>query len=253
MQYAEYINRIAFKVLQPDVSVNDFIKANSWIMHFISSHSAFELEVLNTELPHDESTMKNKFDELLQIPRMSTFAIAAIINKAVTLMPDNLWFVNVGVWNGFTFLSGMLNNPAKTCVGVDNFSQFGGPRKEFLERFSQYRSAMHYFYDMDYRDYFRTTHTGSIGAYLYDGEHSYQNQFDGLRAAEPFFADGCLIFVDDTNWSEPKTATLDFMAQSANQYDILFNKNTCHNAHPTFWNGFMVLQYRSAARRPGPK
>jgi hypothetical protein len=243
MGYAEYINQIAFKILQPDVPVADFLKSNTWVKPYITSaKSTGELEVMNTEIPGADHERIRKLGSLLNIPRMSTFAIAAIINKAVALMPDDLSFVNVGVWNGFTLLSGMVNNPQKTCVGIDNFSQFGGPRQAFLERFNKQKSPQHSFYDMDYRDYFRQFHHGLIGAYLYDGEHSYANQYEGLQVAEPFFADGCLVFVDDTNWSEPKSATLDFTSQSANRYDILLDEVTCQNRHPTFWNGFMVLQ-----------
>jgi hypothetical protein len=243
MGYAEYINQIGFKILQPNVPVGEFLKSNTWVKQVIASdNSTGKLELLNTEIPGEDTRRNKKLGELLDIPRMSSFAIAAIINKAVSLMRDDLSFVNVGVWNGFTFLSGMLDNPGKTCVGVDNFSQFHGPRKAFLKRFNKYKGPAHSFYDMDYRDYFRNVHHGMIGAYLYDGEHSYNNQFQGLRVAEHFFADGCLVFVDDTNWSEPKSATLDFISQSAKRYEILLDEGTCQNRHPTFWNGFMVLQ-----------
>jgi NADPH-dependent 7-cyano-7-deazaguanine reductase QueF-like protein len=242
MRYNEYINQISFKVLQPNLPVEEFLKSNDWVKKAITSgKSTGELEILNTEIPGAGEDIKRLY-ELLNIPRMSTFAIAAIINKAVSLMSDELSFVNVGVWNGFTLLSGMMNNPGKVCVGVDNFSQFGGPRKAFLGRFNKYRSPAHSFYDMDYREYFLNHHSGMIGAYLYDGEHGYENQFEGLRVAEPFFADGCVVFVDDTNWSDPKSATLDFISQSSNHYKVLFDKGTCHNRHPTVWNGFMVLQ-----------
>jgi hypothetical protein len=249
MGYVDYINQIGFKILQPDVPVTEFLKSNAWVKQYITSaQSTGELEVMNTEIPGEDRERIKKLGSLLNIPRMSTFAIAAIINKAVSLMREDLSYVNVGVWNGFTLLSGMVDNPRKTCVGIDNFSQFGGPRRAFLERFNKHKSAAHSFYDMDYRDYFRGPHRGMIGAYLYDGEHSYANQFEGLQVAEPYFADDCLVFVDDTNWSEPRSATLDFISQSANHYEILLDEMTCQNRHPTYWNGFMVLQCRKPGR-----
>lgn len=245
MGYSEYINRISFKVLQPNMPVEEFLKSNAWVQKAITSaRSTGTLEVMNTDIPGADGDLMKKLSELLNIPRMSTFAIAAIINKAVAIMRDDLSFVNVGVWNGFTLLSGMANNPEKVCVGIDDFSQFGGPRKAFLARFNKYKSPAHSFYDMDYREYFLNHHRGMIGAYLYDGEHGYQNQFEGLTVAEPFFSDGCLVFVDDTNWSDPRSATLDFIAQSQNHYDVLLDIVTCHNRHPTFWNGLMVLECR---------
>lgn len=243
MDYTEYINGIRFKALQPNVSVREFLHTNPWVKEaLLSPKSSAELEFLNTEIPPDNRERVERLVELLEIPRMSSYAIAVIINQAVSAMSDDLSFINVGVWNGFTLLSGMLNNPGKICVGVDNFSQFGGPRHSFLARFKKYKSLAHAFFDLDYREYFRDFHRGLIGAYLYDGNHRYEDQFEGLRVAEPFFADGCLVFVDDTNWVEPKSATIDFISQSSNRYDILLDRPTCHDRHPTFWNGIMVLR-----------
>src|ERR1700682_6103340 len=112
MGYADYINQIGFKILQPNVPVGEFLKSNAWLKQLIASDtSTGRLEILNTEIPGKDTTRNKKLGELLAMPRMSTFAIAAIINKAVALMRDELSFVNVGVWNGFTFLSGMLDNP----------------------------------------------------------------------------------------------------------------------------------------------
>src|SRR5262249_23288312 len=126
---------------------------------------------------------------LCAVPRMSTYAIAAIIDKAVALLPEGAAFVNVGAWHGFTFLSGIVNNPTRRCVCVDNFSQFGGPRDEFLARFHRVRTDAHSFFEMDYERYFAEVHAGPIGFYIYDGEHSYRNQLRGLEVAEPFLAD----------------------------------------------------------------
>ena len=95
-------------------------------------------------------------------------------------------FVNVGVWQGFTLLAGMLNQD-KTCVGIDNWSQFqtarfeeNAPAKdEFLKRFAQSKSSNHFFYEMDYEIYFQHHHPDPIGFYFYDGSHRYEDQFKG--------------------------------------------------------------------------
>ena len=173
---------------------------------------------------------------------MSTPAIGALINRGVAGMAPSEAFVNVGVWNGFTFLSGMAGNSCKVCIGVDNFSQFGGPKDTFLARFERFKSPNHRFHDMDYKEYFASVHWEPIGFYLYDGEHSYQNQLDGLRIAEPFFAPNCLVMVDDTNIREPREATADFVRSSRNQYETILDVTTDRNMHPTWWNGIMLLR-----------
>ena len=236
MRYAEFVNGIGFTLLQPEVQFDKFVSAISW------KHPTILLEMMNTYIPGKEMHRTRSLYDLLNTPRMSTLAIASALDRAVASMNTKHCFVNVGVWHGYTLFSAMVNNPDKVCVGIDNFSEFGGPRAAFLQAFEQKRSANHFFHDMDYREYFKSGHTGKIGVYLYDGEHSYANQLEGLQVAEPFFADQCLIFVDDTNCAEPRQATLDFIATSSRKYEVILDAKTCQNGHPTFWNGLMVLQ-----------
>ncbi len=201
-----------------------------------------ELDVHSTVLPEEQEDYRNLLKPLLGLPRMSTFANGSIIARTVREMAPDTAYVNVGVWHGFSFFAGMLAGPDRKVVGVDNFSQFGGPRTETMGRFERLKGKNHALHDMDYRDYFSNVHEGEIGFYFYDGEHSYENQLQGLQVAEPFFSRECIIMVDDTNWKQPRKATMDFMSQSSNRYRILLDRQTAWNGHPTFWNGIMLLQ-----------
>lgn len=237
MNYADYVKGISFRVCQPNMNP----RGHGRLAALLRTSPA-SLEILNTRLPEDAKGMRNRLVDLCQIPRMSTYAIAAMINKAVSLMSNDCCFLNVGVWNGFTFLAGLAGNSEKNCIGVDNFSEFGGPREEFLERFNRYKGVNHHFYDMDYVDYFERVHKERIGLYIYDGGHAYEDQLKGLQLAEPFFSNRCVVLVDDTNWESPKQATLDFISCSSHNYEILLDRSTSRNGHPTLWNGVMVLQ-----------
>ena len=62
---------------------------------------------------------------------------------AVASMPAGHAFVNAGVWHGYTLLAAMAGNPDAICVGIDDFSEFGGPRDEFGARFEAARSPRH--------------------------------------------------------------------------------------------------------------
>jgi len=213
------------------------------------------LEYLNTNIPEvatpllsqDGNKLSNgklvdlMFD-LCCIPKMSTYAIGMLINKIVRDMQNNECYVNIGVWNGFTLLAGMLCNPEKKCIGIDNFSEFGGPKDDFKKRFMTSKTNSHSFYNMDYKQYFEGYHESKIGFYFYDGNHTYRNQFDGLKLAEPFLADNAIIMIDDINWHEPEQATNDFINHSEFNYDILFKEKTRCNCHPTWWNGIMIIQ-----------
>ncbi|MEM7223547.1 MAG: class I SAM-dependent methyltransferase [Pseudomonadota bacterium] len=193
-------------------------------------------------LPEAQNDYLTLLEPILAMPRMSTFANGAIIARSVREMALDTAYVNVGVWHGYSLLAGMLAGREQKVVGIDNFSQFGGPRDSAMGRFDQIKSDAHSLHEMDYRDYFSNLHEGEIGFYFYDGEHSYENQLKGLQVAEPFFARDCIVLVDDTNWDDPRRATLDFMAESQNEYEVLLDRRTAWNGHPTFWNGIMVLR-----------
>lgn len=241
MDYVDYLSAISFRFIRPQTPVPSGFRESGVFAKALQRFNIL-LDVVNTTISYDERNMKGNLYEVCKIPKMSTFAIGAMINYGVSLIPDTQVFVNVGVWNGFTFFSGMINNPRKTCIGVDNFSESGGPREAFTERFNGYKSDRHRFYDMDYLEYFSTIHKEPIGFYIYDGNHSYENQMRGLEVAEPFFAENCVILVDDTNWWEARQGTLDFISRSSYRYRILLDQKTRSNRHPTFWNGVLVLQ-----------
>jgi len=197
---------------------------------------------MNTQLFEEEKELKQQLSEVCRIEKMSTFAIGAIINKTVAEMPEDQVYVNVGLWKGFSFLAGLVNNPLKKCIGIDNFSEFKGTKDGFMVNFEKFKSDRHEFCEMDYCDYFRGLHKDKIAFYFYDGEHSYENQLKGLQVAEPFLSKGCRILVDDTNDDQARGATLDFIQQSSHDYQLIFDQETACNGHPTFWNGIMLFQ-----------
>jgi hypothetical protein len=212
------------------------------------------LDVFNTALPEAEAETRHALAPTREMPRMSTFALGAVLNRAVAAMPADQVYVNVGVWQGFTYFAGALGNAEKRCIGVDNFSGWGKEdvRIAFEDRLARIGTPSQIMHTMDYREYFEKVHHDPIGVYVYDGDHAYEHQLNGLRIAEPYFADGCVVVVDDTNWRDPYGATLDFIAQSDRRWDMLLDCDTSATGHPTWWNGVMVIQEASrGVRHPG--
>jgi hypothetical protein len=197
------------------------------------------LDVLNTNILFP--TPLGPDHPLHQIPRMATIATSVLINELVRNMPAGTSFVNVGVWNGYTFLSGLVDNADRVCIGIDNFSEFGGPREAFLANYKIYQSSNSQFHELDYRNYFREQHGGPIGLYLYDGAHDYRSQLEALEIAHRHIAIGGTILVDDTNWADPFDATVDFLKFHRDDYEMVLDRRTAQNGHPTFWNGLMAL------------
>ena len=168
---------------------------------------------------------------------------AAIIQYGVSGLAPDQCYLNIGTYCGFSLFAGMIGNPSTCCIGVDNFSEFDAPEKAFTTEFTKRKSPHHLFFNMDYVRYLTTVHTQPIGFYFYDAAHTYNHQLQGLRLAEPFFAPGCIVMVDDTNDPAPRRATLDFLTNSQHQYRILLDQCTIEEGgHPTFWNGLIILQ-----------
>jgi hypothetical protein len=251
-RYSEFLGQIGFTLIQPETAQGPrrqfVLERDDRPPVTLLEIFGFPIDVPNSTFGSETAALHRKLRPLANVPRMSTHAVAAIINRGVGRMAPGSAFVNVGVWHGYTLLSGMAGNRERTCIGVDNFTEFGGPREPFVERFEKQRSPNHHFHEMDYEDYFTRHHRGAIGLYFYDGDHAYDHQLRGLQVAERFFDDDCVVIVDDTNWDEPREAALEFIARSERNYAMLLDARTAISRHPTFWNGLMVFQATSASR-----
>lgn len=247
-ELADFIAGLNFRWLQPEQ------KVPKGFGRFETTLKALGLafDKLNTSKPPISKQRRASLNKVCQMPRMSTYAVGVIINQVVAHMPPAHAYLNVGVWHGFSLLAGMAGNADKTCIGIDNFSMWGGPRDAFLRRFESWKGPDHHFFEQDYEAYLQY-HQQPLGFYFYDGNHQYEHQLKGLKLAEPCMAPGCVIMVDDTNWQEPRQATYDFMESCEADYQVLLDQQTASDRvvhqesamHPTFWNGLMLIQKTS--------
>lgn len=74
MRLKNYMNNIAFRNLNPNVPTDQ-----NWMHSHIDYH--------NTILPVDDESTRSALSRISHIPRMSTFAIAFIINLCVAQLP----------------------------------------------------------------------------------------------------------------------------------------------------------------------
>ncbi len=241
-----FIDGLRFRWLQPSTRYpKGFGRFNQWLKMV-----GLSFDQLNTKIAVPGDAKHRYVKEACRMPRMASYPIGLIINQIVAELPSDQAYLNVGVWQGFSLIAGMAGHPNKTCIGLDDFSMWGGPREAFLQRFEQWKGSRHYFFEIDYKQYLLNQHQSPLGFYFYDGDHSYDHQLNGLKMAEPFFAKNCVIMVDDTNWKEPKQATYDFMKHSSNSYEVVMDQSTESDRvanresamHPTFWNGLLLIR-----------
>lgn len=242
MSLGEYVRDIRFRLVRPDWTV----PGRSWVGAVRRLRKiGLDPEVWNTVLPDRRAPWVTTLARLGRMPKMSTFAIGAVVARGVREMPPGTAYLNIGVWHGYTLLAGMAAGPDRTCIGVDDFSEYGGPEARFRTRFDARATEVHRFHALDFRRYLEEVHDGPIGLYYYDGPNSYEDELDGLGMAEPFLVEGSHILLDDTNWENRRRAARDFVAESAHDYEMVVDQPTAYNKHLTFWNGLTILERTS--------
>ena len=182
--------------------------------------------------------------ELIKIDSMSTYAIGYLINRICKNLSKNQVYLNIGCWKGFSLVAGMINTECKV-IGVDNFSQFTGPKNDFLKNFENSKKKNHFFFEQDYEKYFASLDytKDKFDFYFYDGEHSYDNQFKNLKIADKFLNIGSIVLIDDINFEEVYEGTVDFINKTKSNFKIIKEIKTANNhCHPSFWNGIMILK-----------
>ena len=182
--------------------------------------------------------------ELIKIDSMSTYAIGYLINRICKNLTKNQVYLNIGCWKGFSLVAGMINTNCKV-IGVDNFSQFTGPKNDFIKNFTNSKKSNHFFFEQDYEKYFESLDHAKekFDFYFYDGEHSYDNQLKNLEIADKFLNIGSVVLIDDINFEEVYQGTVDFINKTKSNFEIIKEIKTANNhCHPSFWNGIMLLK-----------
>ncbi|HTR63619.1 MAG TPA: class I SAM-dependent methyltransferase [Candidatus Binataceae bacterium] len=187
---------------------------------------------------------------LTEVPGMATENKLKLLNLAVASMEPEEVYVEVGCYKGASLVGAAIGNSEHRLFACDNFSQFDGVATALRATLAQHTApGQVQFFDMDFREFMQKApwQPARIGAYFYDGGHSFEDQYDGLRYALPHFSSDTLIIIDDTNKRAARAAD-ELIARQAGGFDLVLNLRTPRNHHPTWWNGIQVFRYRRPAQ-----
>jgi hypothetical protein len=152
-------------------------------------------------------------------------------------------YLEVGTWKGSSVISAMYGNESKTnATTVDNWSQFNGPKDEFLENIRQFGISPTVV-DMDC---FQYKPPKKIDIFLYDGDHTYEAHKKAMEYYWPHLQDSAIVIVDDWNFESVSRGTLDgipsnsivWMCQLQFKY-LGKSYNGFHNKG--YWNGIALF------------
>lgn len=184
-----------------------------------------------------------------QVPGAATENKLMLLNLAARHVAADEVYVEVGTWCGLSLAGAVAGNEHTRVYACDNFSRFWSSRETLhrtIERFAAPGQVR--FMDMDFREFLRGAawRPARVGAYFYDGGHSFPNQFDALRLMEPWLADDAVIVVDDTNDLQVRAANRLFQ-RHAPRLQLIADIRTGADCQPTWWNGIQVYRYRTSA------
>lgn len=187
-----------------------------------------------------------RFSEVLEkIDGMTTASVLQLLNHAVSCMEPGEIYCELGCLRGSTLVGALLGQKDKFAVAVDNFSEHDPGHNYQMLRSNLTKFNLDpqvAFYDRDFEKQLIDLRSDNrkIGVYFYDAAHDYRSQLMGLLLAVPLLAERALIIVDDTNGPPTRQGTLDFLAARP-EAELLLDIRTPGNAHPSFWNGMVVI------------
>ena len=159
------------------------------------------------------SSMRNAMAIKHKLPRhivemqgMSGKKYRYFINNLISLI-NNPSYLEIGSWAGSTACSAIYGNKINVLC-IDNWSEFGGPKEQFLKNISELKNQnlCFKFIESDFR-LVNFIDLEKFNVYLFDGPHSEQDQYDGIKIALPALQNDFIIIVDDWNWDRVRKGT----------------------------------------------
>jgi hypothetical protein len=177
--------------------------------------------------------------EILRIDGMSGRRTRHFYNNLLTL-PDAR-YLEIGTWKGSSVCSAMFENSADV-VCVDNWTEFSGPKNEFLTNFNKFKgNNTAKFIEQDCFSIDVTT-LPRFNIYLYDGDHKEESHYKALTHYIDCMDDTFIYVVDDWNWKSVRDGTQRAIADL--NLKILYeidHRTTNNDTHPVFRSAQQVL------------
>lgn len=209
--------------------------------------------LVETAFQNAENNISKITNDIIEMEGMSGIKTRHFYNNL--LNTDNARYLEIGTWKGSSVCSAMCNNKAMV-VCIDNWSEYGGPKTEFLVNFKKFKGEN----DATFieNDCFKVdvSKLPKFNIYMYDGNHSNESHYKALLHYYNCLDDVFIFIVDDWNWSDVRNGTLNSIHRL--NLKVLYEKEvrlTWDNSYTpnqqsrdTWWNGIYIaiLQKQSA-------
>ena len=148
------------------------------------------------------------------------------------LNKEDARYLEIGTWKGSSVCSAMYGNKADVFC-IDNWSEFNGPKDEFLANFNTYKGENNTrFLEQDCFTV-DTSQLPKFNIYMYDGNHTQLSHYKALIHYYDCLDDIFIFIVDDWNWRGVREGTYDSFKEL--KLSVLYEREirtTTNNTHP---------------------
>ena len=200
------------------------------------------------DFPLSELPREARFANVLaQVPGLTRANNLALLNVAASQLAPGETYVEVGSFRGTSLIAAMLGNEQRSFIAIDDFSMRDASRRALEDNLRRFGLEGVTILEGDAFAILRddVLPRESVGVYYYDAAHTYEQQLDGLRLAEPYLAPRALLIVDDTDWDFVADATRDYLAMEPRSQLILELPGK-KAGRPAWWEGVQVLAWNAA-------
>jgi len=203
------------------------------------------IEHCNKSVENSKINSSKLINDILNMDGMSGNKTRHLYNNICSL--DNANYLEIGTWKGSSFVSALYNNNIN-AIAIDNWSEFNGPKSEFINNTNRFCSKSNYkFIENDcfkINDSDITNFYDSVDIYLYDGAHDYQSHKDAITYYSRFLSKYSIIIIDDfrtdSTWEAVKRGTNDGIKESGLivHHNIEIITQSEYTGRSEYWNGF---------------
>ncbi len=186
---------------------------------------------IETAFVNAEKNYSKLCSEILEMEGMTGKKTRHFYNNLLDMMDAR--YLEIGTWKGSSVCSAMYENNA-TVVCIDNWSEFGGPKKEFMENFEKFKGNCQATFIE--KDCFKVNvkQLPKFNIYMYDGDHTDESHYKAINYFLDCLDDIFILIVDDWNWDGVRRSTMKSIVD--NNLSVLYSKQvrlTLDDSHTT--------------------
>lgn len=200
------------------------------------------IEHIDESIESAKNNISKLNSEILNLEGFSGIKTRHLYNNICNI--DNINYLEIGTYLGSTLISSSFQNNIYS-IGVDNWSEFEGPKNQCIANLQKYIPSHQY--SLIEKDCFQISHEDlhnkPIDIYLYDGNHEYSSHINAITYLEKFLAEISIIIIDDFrgdgNWSSVTSGTMEGLKRSNLKilYSQIIESKQEENGKKDFWNG----------------